>query len=51
MQGRENKGLGELASSTTLSRKCCKRASVMGKLLNLLAVGAGMIATERWLMI
>lgn len=42
-------GWGESwASSTTLSRK---QAPELGKLLNLLAVGAEMIAMERWLMI
>lgn len=49
MQGCENKGLGEsCASSTALSGKRCKRAPVLGKLLNLLAVGVEMIAMERW---
>lgn len=52
MQGCENKGLGESrASSATLSRKHHKKAPVLGKLLDLLAVGAEMIAKERWLVI
>lgn len=50
MQGCEDKGLGESqTSSATLSRKHCKRAPVLGKLLGLPAVGAEVIAEERWL--
>lgn len=50
MQGCEDKGLGESqTSSATLSRKHCKRSPVLGKLLGLPAVGAEVIAEERWL--
>lgn len=52
MQGCEDKGLGRSqTSSVTLSRKHCKRAPVLGKLLGLPAMGAEMIAKERWLVI